>query len=124
MCDQRSKTNNEETKSTRCHSQLFKKEECVFNKKQNKNHVVSFFVFYFCFYSIPRLTHKQECPRRLPGQCPVAEIPEALAVTGTPAEGRVKALQVQRERVKALQVPRERVKARSQGSIAKVKAGL
>jgi hypothetical protein len=91
-------------------------------KKQNKNHVVSFFVFYFCFYSIPRLTHKQECPRRLPGQCPLAEIPEALAVTGTPAEGRVKALQVQRERVKALQVPRERVKARSQGSIAKVKA--
>ena len=83
-----------------------------------------FFVFYFCFYSIPRLTHKQECPRRLPGQCPVAEIPEALAVTGTPAEGRVKALQVQRERVKALQVPRVRVKARSQGSIAKVKASF
>jgi len=133
MCDQRSKTNKcaikdqrptEETKSTRCHSQLFKKEECVFNKKQNKNHVVSFFVFYFCFYSIPCLTHKQECPRRLPGQCPVAEIPEALAVTGTPAEERVKALRFQRERVKALQVPRERVKARSQGSIAKVKAGL
>jgi len=123
MCE-RSKTNNEETKSTRCHSQLLKKEECVFNKKQN--HVDSFFVFYFCFYSIPRLTPKQECPRRLPGQCPLVEIPEALAVTGTPAEGRVKALQVQRERVKALQVPRERVrvKARSQGSIVKVKAGL
>jgi len=62
---------------------VVKKEECVFNKKQNKNHVVSFFVFYFCFYSIPRLTHKQECPRRLPGPCPLAEIPEALAVTGT-----------------------------------------
>ncbi len=45
-------------------------------------------------------------------------------MTGTPAEGRVKALQVQRERVKALQVPRERVKARSQGSIAKVKASF
>jgi len=42
MCE-RSKTNNKETKSTR--SEVVKKEECVFNKKQNKNHVVSFFVF-------------------------------------------------------------------------------
>ena len=50
MCDQRP---TEETKSTRCHSQLFKKEECVFNKKQNKNHVVSFFCVLFLFLFNP-----------------------------------------------------------------------
>ena len=50
MCE-RSKTNNEETPEHRNQPDLklsfavVKKEECVFNKKQNKNHVVSFFVF-------------------------------------------------------------------------------
>jgi len=43
-------------------------------KEQNKNRVVSLFVFYF----------KREVPRRVRDQCPLAEIPVAPAVTGTP----------------------------------------